>query len=318
MGCNSKFKSIPSLKPERSKSEFRDSTYFSSTWNIQRYNGAFFITDSRNERVLELDASLDLMRSFGRAGRGPGEFNFIGSIVAHADSLYVYDGGGMRFHVYSLEGGYIRSFPVPYPLNDARIVLLKNRLYMASTYASGDSSSIFITDLQGNVIKHFEKNPSANPRINLTNRLLFDSADKGEILAVSTSEPFVERYSADGEFLGFFDLRRIEALKYLWDLYEENKSRNTRRHETVLFTDAYMDEAFLYINCAGWPGRDNYTYLVKLEVAERSIKLVSVFKIQGAEDYPALFQTIFVDGDTLIATDISTDAIYTFDLSGLN
>lgn len=318
-GCKSnKHPSVPSLRPNKVKLKFKDSTYLSYPWNIQKYGKNFFIDDAQNHRVLKLDSTLMLQKIIGRQGNGPGEFQFAGAMVAYNDSLYVYDSGTERFNVYDFNGHPLRTFHIiPYPLHNSRIARIGNRLYLSSSSIVNHPSSIFITNLNGQLIKYFNADPSDDPRLNLSNRYLFAGPDSNQIIAISESEPFVERYSASGTFLGSFDLQKVHVLDPLWNYYEQQKKQDTRYHTYNLFTDAYLDDSMLYILCGGWPGRDHYTYILRLKVDNQTIKPMSVFKIRGTKKNMDLFQSIAVSGNELIAFDLSTRAICKFNLDQL-
>lgn len=68
-------------------------------------NGMWFLLDSRAQRVHRFAPSGEVVGSFGRQGRGPGEFSGMPtSIVAHADTIVVSEFDGNHIHLYSSTG----------------------------------------------------------------------------------------------------------------------------------------------------------------------------------------------------------------------
>jgi hypothetical protein len=73
-------------------------------------DGHVYATDA-SQTVTELTADLDVVRTWGGPGTGPGEFRFVqGSIAVGPDGrVYVSDSGNFRVQVFSSDGRYIRS-----------------------------------------------------------------------------------------------------------------------------------------------------------------------------------------------------------------
>lgn len=75
-----------------------------------RGNGNLVVLDVRGRRVLEYDEGGQWVRTWGRAGAGPGEFRFATAVTAGAgDSLWVFDTG--RVTVFPADGGAVRTIP---------------------------------------------------------------------------------------------------------------------------------------------------------------------------------------------------------------
>lgn len=68
-------------------------------------NGMWFLLDGRAQSVHRFAPSGEFVGSFGRQGRGPGEFGGMPtSIVAHADTIVVSEFEGNHIHLYSPTG----------------------------------------------------------------------------------------------------------------------------------------------------------------------------------------------------------------------
>lgn len=79
---------------------------------VGRSNGHMLLLDVRGKRVLEYDATGKHVRTIGRAGEGPGEFQFPTALaVGPGDSLWVTD--VLRFSVFPPTPGAARSGTTP-------------------------------------------------------------------------------------------------------------------------------------------------------------------------------------------------------------
>jgi hypothetical protein len=58
------------------------------------------------------------IRSIGRKGSGPGEFDSLGPIGWFADTLYALSVGNQLMHLFVSDGRYVRSFRLPYAVID--------------------------------------------------------------------------------------------------------------------------------------------------------------------------------------------------------
>lgn len=308
-GCNN----IPDVKPLYPVQSYED-VLLSSVWSIQEHKGDFYVNNYENDRVLVYESSLKLLNTFGQSGRGPGEFQGAGSLFVHNDSVYVYDEGGMRINVYATSGEYERVITLPpVQLDWSKFVITNDKIYVPSALRS--DSDILMLDLKGELIREIERDQGEFEYHYY--RLLLSYKD--QIIALNRSAPIVERFSEAGVLLEEFDLRKINELEGLWNLFESN-SENRKVQKGPVYTktilgDAYIEDSFLYILCAGWPGRDKYTYMIKLSINGEKMRVNHIFKIQGGEPPMSLFSSFAVKGDRLLGFEDLSGTIFEFDLS---
>jgi hypothetical protein len=76
--------------------------------------GRFFVADPQAHQVRVYDAGGRFLRAIGRDGDGPGEFREPDDLrVGPAGEIVVRDQRGARFSVFSAEGEFLRSWPLP-------------------------------------------------------------------------------------------------------------------------------------------------------------------------------------------------------------
>lgn len=308
-GCNA----VPDVQPLYPVKSY-ENILLPSVWSIQEYNDNFYLNNYKNDQILIYDSSLTLLHTFGKSGRGPGEFQGAGSLFISNDSVYVYDSGGMRINVYNTSGEYERVITLPpVQLDWSKFVVANDRIYVPSALRS--DSDILMLDLKGELIREIERDQGEFEYHYY--RLLLSYKD--QIIALNRSAPIVERFSENGVLLEEFDLRKINELERLWNLFESS-SGNRKVQKGPVYTktilgDAYIEDSFLYILCAGWPGRDKYTYMIRLSINGEKMKVIHIFKIQGEEPPMSLFSSFAVKNNRLLGFEDLSGKIFEFDLS---
>ena len=107
----------PPLPPQDGR--FRQPT--DVTWDRA---GNIYISDGYvNSRVAKFDKDGDWVKSWGKHGKGPGEFNLVHSIAADAQgNIYVGDRNNRRIQVFDGDGNFLREIKidVPFDPDDAK------------------------------------------------------------------------------------------------------------------------------------------------------------------------------------------------------
>jgi DNA-binding beta-propeller fold protein YncE len=79
---------------------------------IQDEDGFFYVAEfEQNERITKLDVNGGVVKTWGKAGTGPGEFSRIRGLALGPDGLlYVADTINHRIQVFTREGDFVRMF----------------------------------------------------------------------------------------------------------------------------------------------------------------------------------------------------------------
>ena len=72
--------------------------------------GAFFVTDEFNHRILKFSAEGQRLLSFGQLGRQTGDFHYPRGLAIDNDRLFVADSWNHRIQIFDLDGNYQASF----------------------------------------------------------------------------------------------------------------------------------------------------------------------------------------------------------------
>jgi len=85
--------------------------------------GNLYVLDGGNQRVLKFDNEGKFLKTFGRFGQGPGEFQLLLSIDIHEDGhVYIADWRNCRLEVFSSQGKYIHSIKLLTPVPRIRLL----------------------------------------------------------------------------------------------------------------------------------------------------------------------------------------------------
>lgn len=127
---------------------------------VRDSRGRFFaLSQSRPSEILFFDSAGRFLKPIGREGSGPGEFRFVGGILAlPGDSLLVVDASLKRITVLTAEQRLSRTVSMPVGsfkwdgvlLDDGGVVL---NMFVGSPSAAG--SPLHLVDRQGNITLSF-------------------------------------------------------------------------------------------------------------------------------------------------------------------
>ena len=191
---------------------------------IKESDGDIFIIDAGSYHVVKLDMDGHLILSFGRRGRGPGEFESLTGFWIFDDSLMVYDYNSFKFVTYDHQGNLIDEkivevnpvnpgFPPNIPITvhaiSNRELLIPSRgrngslfaitnIYTGSLHYVGEAIGEHIDNYNNEeVIEAYSKGKI--PKISI-NRVTLTSNQTG-IYSFQQTTAILEKYSFSGELL---------------------------------------------------------------------------------------------------------------------
>jgi len=93
------------------ENEPADEIFSSITFIQTDQDGNVYVFDRQGNRLAVFGPGGNFLRSKGRAGQGPGEFNMVMGMIYDGDnSLYISNSGGMQLDRFDLNGNYQTSF----------------------------------------------------------------------------------------------------------------------------------------------------------------------------------------------------------------
>lgn len=308
---------ITALFPVKSVHELSDDYLLTDIRLIQESSNNIYLNDWTRSHIVALDNNLTLTQVFGQEGKGPGEFTGVGSFNIYKDQIYTLDDGGARIHVFQPNGELIKTLKnnnIPTGITGLRFAVLGENIYLPSSIFS--ESDLVILDRKNGELIRKVKLRSENSSVGINQNLLITF--KNQIVVINKMIPSVSKLTKDGDLIGEYDLTNIVQLNDLWAFYEQNKIQTDYQNYKSFIVDAYIDNSNLFILCSGWPGRDNFAYIIQLHLDQESFEFERVFKIQGANSSARFFKTIAVFNNRLFAIERRSMTINEYNLSTLN
>ena len=184
-------------------------------------DGRIVVANGGSQELRFFDKTGTWIRSIGRSGSGPGEFNSLGWLhVGTADSLLTYDWGQLRVSVFSPDGQYERSYMLGPDGGGGTLrpqAALANGAIIASTQSSVDMSSaapgvrrdtslLLLFDAQGRPLDSLGRFPGSEAWIDRTERSMsVQNRPFGKQLTV--------RAHANAVYVGSADTHEITVLE---------------------------------------------------------------------------------------------------------
>jgi sugar lactone lactonase YvrE len=147
------------------------------TWDPQ---GNIYISDGYvNARVAKYDKNGDWVKSWGKHGKGPGEFSLVHSIAADAQGLiYVGDRNNRRIQVFDGDGNLKREIKIDVPFDEnAKPAIgnkpdLTNYLQTGGSFAPGAPWALCITPGPNQVLYSSDSYPGRVYKLSLEGKVL--------------------------------------------------------------------------------------------------------------------------------------------------
>jgi DNA-binding beta-propeller fold protein YncE len=235
-----------------------------SQYTLTCTDSELIATDARSNHVYIFDYNtLEVVESFGRNGSGPGEFNGALYSVADDKSVYVYDSGNQRINVFNSDDWSYQSV-ISVGRNVSRFAVSSEHIYLSSPFTRTETPFMKV-NMDGETGYFGEKSEHDFFGRNIFNLLIH----REKIIAVSRTEPIIQFYNMQGEFLDSHDIGNevhlTETLEFTNQFYLNSENQSST---VVLFGDAAVFDNFLVINFLSRPGgrlKTNNYFVYKIE-----------------------------------------------------
>ena len=122
-----------------------------SAWSVGTdRQGLIYVLDRQNFQVAVFDSSGDVIRTLGRKGGGPGEFQFPGSLTVTAEGeVNVFDFGKQALVRFAPDGSLAPQFPLqPYGFPTGQIEISGDTLVMVIPTGGGENEKFRVQNLR--------------------------------------------------------------------------------------------------------------------------------------------------------------------------
>ena len=149
-----------------------------------------------------------VLRTIGRKGNGPGEFQSVGAlIIGPADTLHAFDAIARRWSVFSPEGEYVRSAPLPAVPHSA-YALGNGDILINGTVRTAESIGLplHILSSDGAVRLSFGREQAVRrPDLSLLDLREIATPHDGRFWVLHMNEYRLEEWSLDGRLLRAYE-----------------------------------------------------------------------------------------------------------------
>ena len=165
--------------------------------------GNVYIVDRRDAQVKEFDKDGKFVKTIGRKGQGPGEFNMPSMVLFSEISrtFYVLDLLTRRFSLFDLDGHFIRSVPVQAELVVRADIDSKGHIYYSSTSYATRQITVNKCDADMKVIASYGAYPLAGADNPVGPRLHWTVSSKDEVIIGFPKNYELLFYSENGKLL---------------------------------------------------------------------------------------------------------------------
>lgn len=196
-------------------------------------NGRFIISDNSDKDVKVYGADGRRVGTFGRPGRGPGEFAALLTAQAYGDSVVAYDFEALRLTVFSPDGHYVRALSLgSLPFAPWSVRVVDDSLFLAAAAAPGSIGRPLLALLRpdGTRVSTFfnpEKFLGRSPEVIQQTFVLADGRH-GVVFVGLAGGDSIWAYDYHGKSLGSGPLDPLQPLPTTRSLIENNRGRMRR------------------------------------------------------------------------------------------
>lgn len=169
--------------------------------------GDMYILDTGNKRIQKLNPEGKFIKTIGRQGQGPGEFQSPHSLdIDKEDNIYVHDPRAMRIQVFTSDGKMKRLIKfTKFSLDQIRLtrselIVMGGRIGLRDLMQNRKPNLLEIVNQDGNIKKRFgEMRDYKDLNVNShANNFFLDSDTDGNIYISFAYQNRIEKYSHDG------------------------------------------------------------------------------------------------------------------------
>jgi hypothetical protein len=196
-------------------------------------NGRFIVSDNSDKDVKVYGSDGRRVATFGRAGRGPGEFAALLTAQAYGDSVVAYDFEALRLTVFSPDGRYARAISLGHlPFAPWSVRVVDDSLFLAAAAAPGSIGRPLLALVRPNgerVSTFFdpEKFIGRSPEVIQQTFVLADGAH-GVVFVGLAGGDSIWAYDYHGKSLGSSLLDPVDPVPTTRSLIENNRGRMRR------------------------------------------------------------------------------------------
>ncbi len=307
------------LYPIRRAESVSDSIIFGYIPNFLVKGNRMYIPDEAGGRLIVADTSFRLVRTIGRKGEGPGEFDQPLRLWLAANGWLWADGHGKGFLAHDTLGRLKAS--VKYKGRMLSRFFADEQARVWTSMPGETEGDILVFDTTSRVVKgipnRFEHVPAA--RTEDLSRCHLMPASKNTFYALSLSEAIIRLFDLNGELIGECNLHNHPLIQQYFEDCERKKRTfggDPDKVAFVLFQDAaVINENTLYLLMYYYEGEPPDICIDRVLVLDfASCQPLGTYRLLTPGQEKAFFQSLAVANGRLYAYDVLSSSFYVYAL----
>ncbi len=310
------------LFPIRQEETISDSIFFGYIPNFLVDGNRMYIPDERSGRLIVADTSFRLVRTIGRKGEGPGEFDQPLRVSLTRNGWLWADGHGRGFLAHDTLGNLKAA--VKYRSRLISRFFADEQARVWASMPGEVEGDILVYDTTSRIVKgisnRFEHVPES--RVSDLSRCHLIRASEDTFYALSISEAIIRLFNMNGEMLSECNLRNHPLIqRYFEDCERKRRTIGADPNKVVfvVFQDAaVVDENTLYLLMYHYDGDPPDIYIERVLVLDfPSCTVLGTYRLMSPKQEKAFFQSLSVANGKLYAFDAISSSFFVYPLEGM-
>lgn len=301
--CKDDIRHLPKVNLDRELSinQFSDSSYFSDIRSLYYTNGKYYASDYQRDQIFILNNNLELLKTLGQKGKGPGELLGASNIYVNNDTIFVYNDSKRTFELFNSEEHLktINLLPQHRLSSDIGFAVKKGELYFSSFFSPFSISKYYY---KLDSAQFFGRSKDyRTPRERRIKNKRHIHVLENRIVAIPDCQPFVELYTLKGEYINSFDLSNIRPVKKMLEYVGRNNYAENSYSQFFQESYVYKNNVFILITTVEENDEKFTNTLLQLELESDLINPIRLLNL--GNDW---FDSFCVSDDKIIAFNGST------------
>lgn len=282
-------------------SQLSDSTYISDTRSLICCNNHYYLSDYNRDQIFILDENLQLKKTLGQKGKGPGELLGASTIQVYNDTIFVFNDAKRCFELFNSEEHLqtINLFLEDNFSSDMRFAVKNNDIYLTNPYAE---HSISRYNYKSGSVQFFGKSTEyRTPRERRIKNHRHVHISDNRIIAIPNCQPFIEIYTLDGRLIASYDLSNIDKFKQNIEYIERNNYSENSYFNFI--ADSYLldDRIFILLRTVDKSDKVFSNNILELEIND---EIISPTRLLNLGD--GWYSSFCVSNDNIVAFNNTT------------
>ena len=311
LSCSSHDESLPvrQLKPERAIHQLSDSSFFSDIRSIVYYKDRYFLTDYERDNIFILNKNLELEKTLGRKGKGPGELLGSSQLGLYHDSIFVSNDYKRTIEVFN-DTIHLQTLHIPkslYMKLGLRLGMKDEKIFVSSYNGRNCISGISLHS--DSILSFGDLKPYRTPRETRIKNGRHIQVMGNRIVAVSVCRPEMEIYNLSGVKVGAYNYGEIPLVRAFMQ-YVDRQPKEEDSYDR-LASDIYAsgNKIFILTLSIGKEGNRHCNTIIEFELADDHIVPVQILDLGNG-----WFGPICVSNDKVLAYDQRVATLTLYDI----